>query len=93
MDVMLRGELVKQAWLEAYVEAGPHTNRLLERLLRRGVKKVVVTGNAAYQENQQDNQNQIQGVVIVNDPAKPISAPSNGESGVQEGRGPLEKKV
>ena len=89
MEVMLRDKLVKQAWLEAYVEAGPHTNRLIERLLRRGANKIVVTGNQAYQQNQQDNQgtgtpgNPNQGVVIINDPSKQVSAPSYGESSVQ----------
>ena len=39
---MLRGEMQKLAWLEDFVQAGPSTNKLIERLIRKGVKKTVV---------------------------------------------------
>ena len=80
MEVMLRGDLQKLAWLESFVESGPQTNRLMERLVRRGVKKAVIVGNDQYQQvqeqatdAQQSAQPEInQGVVVNAVPAQPI---------------------
>lgn len=77
---MLRGDLQKLAWLESFVEYGPQTNRLMERLVRRGVKKAVIAGNDQYQQvqeqatdAQQSAQPEIsQGVVVNAVPAQPI---------------------
>lgn len=77
---MLRGDLQKLAWLESFVESGPQTNRLMERLVRRGVKKAVIVGNDQYQQvqeqatdAQQSAQPEInQGVVVNAVPAQPI---------------------
>ena len=80
MEVMLRGDLQKLAWLESFVESGPQTNRLMERLVRRGVKKAVIAGNDQYQQVQeqaadakQNAKPEInQGVVVNAVPAQPI---------------------
>lgn len=62
MNTSLKGELEKLAFIEAYLEAGPHTNRLIERLLKRGVKKIVITAKDQYEQgqNQQEQSQQIQ---------------------------------
>ena len=86
MEVMLRGDLQKLAWLESFVESRPQTNRLMERLVRRGVKKAVIEGNDQYQQVQEqaDSAQQsakpnviqptinTQGVVVNAVPAQPI---------------------
>ena len=81
MEVMLRGDLQKLAWLESFVVSGPHTNRLMERLVRRGVKRAVIEGSDQYQQvkEQADGAKQsaqpninTQGVVVNAVPAQPI---------------------